>query len=195
MWGLKRPSADDAKSGEQQPQRLKDALRKARIDSAERTGVVVDLHDAEVARLELLNEALDPLFAEVPNEVDLFDRGLSRGETPRLWVDIIAHVSMGRDKRVYRFLQDTRHGRKVLAETVNIPEMVEAVTKYVAQRLIERERALVDSSTPAIGDIRREANFERRRRRRRAFRAFVFGIFAGFVTLIALALLLPGPTP
>jgi hypothetical protein len=195
MWGLRRSTAEDAKPGEQQPQRLKDALRKARIDSAERTGVVVDLHDAEVARLELLNEALDPLFAEVPNDVDLFDRGLSRGETPRLWIDVIAHVSMGRDKRVYRFLQDTRHGRKVLAETVNISEIVEAVTKYVAQRLVERERALAESGTSMIGDVRREARLARRRRRWRAFRAFVFGIFAGFATLIALALLLPGPKP
>ena len=62
-------------------------MRKARVDQAERTGVVVDLHDAEVARLELLNEALDPVFAEIPAEVDLFDRGISRGETPRLWID------------------------------------------------------------------------------------------------------------
>ena len=67
---------------------------------AERTGVVVDLHDAELARLELLNEALDPLFADMPADVDLFDRGISRGDTPRLWIDAIAHVAMGRDKRL-----------------------------------------------------------------------------------------------
>ena len=192
MWGRKTQAAEPER--EDEPQRLKDALRKARIDSAERTGVVVDLHDAEVARLELLNEALDPLVAEIPVDVDLFDRGLSRGENPRLWIDVIAHIAMGRDKRIYRFVQDTRYGRKVLAESVNIPEMVEAVTKYAAQRLIERERALSDSGTPAIADIRREALFERRRRRRRALRAFVFGLFAGFAVLIALALILP-PRP
>src|SRR4030095_353051 len=129
MGGRKNQvAAEPAKPDE--PQRLKDALRRARIDAAERTGVVVDLHDAEVARLELLNEALDPLFAEIPAEVDLFDRGLSRGETPLLRIDAIAHVGMGRDKRVYRFLQDTRYGRKVLAESVNIPDVAEAVTKY-----------------------------------------------------------------
>jgi hypothetical protein len=192
MWGRKRQAVAEAAPRPDEPQRLKDALRKARIDTAERTGVVVDLHDAEVARLELLNEALDPLFAEIPKEVDLFDRGLSRGETPRLWVDAIAHVAMGRDKRVYRFVQDTRFGRKMLAETVNIPEAVEAVTKYVAQRLIEREQALSVSTIPAIGDIRREALLERRHRRRRALKAFLFGLFAGFATLIAAALLFPG---
>src|ERR1700754_3723612 len=129
MWGRKNRAAPDRARAEE-PQRLKDALRRARIDTAERTGVVVDLHDAEVARLELLNEALDPLFAEIPTDIDLFDRGRSRGETPRLWIDAIAHVAMGRDKRVYRFMQDTRYGRKVLGESVNIPEIVEAVTKY-----------------------------------------------------------------
>jgi hypothetical protein len=195
MWGRKSEAAEPARVDRpDEPQRLKDALRKARIDTAERTGVVVDLHDAEVARLELLNEALDPLFSEIPVEVDLFDRGISRGETPRLWVDAIAHVAMGRDKRVYRFVQDTRYGRKVLAESVAIPEMVEAVTKYVAQRLIEREQAVAVTGVPAIGDVRREALFERRRRRRRAIRAFLFGLFAGFATLIAAALLV-GPRP
>jgi hypothetical protein len=190
MWGRKRQAAEEAKPSEaQQPQRLKDALRKARVDQAERTGVVVDLHDAEVARLELMNEALDPLFEEIPAEVDLFDRGLSRGETPRLWIDAVAHIGMGRDKRIYRFLQDTRYGRKVLAETVNIPEMVDAVTKYLAQRMIDRERALADGGIPLIRDLKYEARFERRRRRRRAFKAFLFGLLVGFATLIAAALL------
>src|SRR5262245_34519516 len=49
--------------------RRRDALRLARSEAAERTGVVVELHDAEVARLELLNEALDPIFADIPQDV------------------------------------------------------------------------------------------------------------------------------
>jgi hypothetical protein len=195
MWGRRKqvriePTPDAAPEVE----RLKDALRKARVDQAERTGVVVDLHDAEVARLEVLNEALDPVFEEIPAAVDLFDRGISRGETPRLWIDAIAHIGMGRDKRVYRFVQDTRYGRKVLAESVNVGEMVDAVTKYLAQRLIERERALADASQPYIRDPRQEARLERGRRRRRAIKAFLFGLFMGFATLIAAALLF-GPKP
>src|SRR3981081_1065893 len=69
------------------PIRLRDALRQARIEAADRTGVVVDLRDAEVARLEILNEALDPLFTQIPDTVDLFDRGITRGETHGLWLD------------------------------------------------------------------------------------------------------------
>ena len=195
MWGRKQqvriePTPGDAPEAE----RLKDALRKARVEQAERSGVVVDLHDAEVARLEVLNESLDPLFQQIPANVDMFDRGISRGETPRLWIDAIAHVGMGRDKRVYRFVQDTRYGRKVRAESVNVGEMVDAVTKYLAQRLIERERALADASLPYIRDLKQEARFERRRRRWRAIKAFLFGLVVGFATLIAAALLF-GPKP
>src|SRR5438128_10351845 len=192
MWGRKRKEADAERPSEP-PQRLKDALRKARVDQAERSGVVVDLHDAEVARIELLIEALDPLFEEVPKEVDLFDRGISRGETPRLWIDAIAHVSMGRDKRVYRFLQETRYGRKVLAESVNVPDLVDAVTKYLAQRLIERERALAEVPLP-LHDVKAEEKVARRRRRRRALRAFLFGALMVCAALIAAALIL-GPNP
>ena len=125
------------------PTRLRDALRQARIEAADRTGVVVELRDAEVARLEILNEALDPLFAQVPEQIDLFDRGVSQGETPRLWIDVVAHVVMGRDKRIYRFVQDTRFGRIVIAESHDVPVIVDAVTDYVARRMIEREHAMV----------------------------------------------------
>ena len=127
---------------------LKEAIRLARIESAARSSVVVDLRDAEVARLEILNEALDPLFAEIPPEVDLFDRGISGGDTPRLWIDVVAHVVMGRDKRLYRFVQDGRYGRKTLAESTEIGEMVSAITHYVASRIVERERALDDGHEP-----------------------------------------------
>ena len=103
MWGRKRRSAEAARENEARSP-LQEAVHQARVEAAERTGVVVDMRDAEVARLELLNEALDPLFADIPPEVELFDRGVSRGDTPRLWIDAVAHVAMGRDKRVYRLL-------------------------------------------------------------------------------------------
>src|ERR1700761_9253275 len=136
-------------AGENPPVRLRDALRKARIEAADRTGVVVDLRDAEVARLEILSEALDPLFGQIPDSIDLFDRGISQGETPRLWIDVVAHVVMGRDKRAYRFVQDTRFGRILLAESHEVPAIVDAVTDYVARRMVEREHALTTSQAPS----------------------------------------------
>src|ERR1700753_1150109 len=152
-------------AGEAPPIRLRDALRKARIEAADRTGVVVDLRDAEVARLEILNEALDPLFAQVPEQIDLFDRGISQGETPRLWIDVGAHVVMGRDKRIYRFVQDTRYGRIVLAGSQEIRAVVEAVPDYVARRMMDREHAREPPHPP-------EPKAEVRPRRRGGFRTF-----------------------
>jgi hypothetical protein len=191
MWGRRNKSAASASANEAEPRSpLQEAVHQARVEAAERTSVVVDLRDAEVARLELLNEALDPLFADIPAEVELFDRGLSRGDTPRLWIDAVAHVAMGRDKRIYRFLQDTRVGRRVLAESHEIPDVVRAVTAYVARRLVERERAL-DEDPDFIGRVRRsEAARERRRRRRRSLGALVLGFFLGLVTLALIVVLL-----
>ena len=159
------PNTGTQAVGETRPIRLRDALRQARIEAADRTGVVVDLRDAEVARLEILNEALDPLFAQVPDQVDLFDRGISQGDTPRLWIDVVAHVLMGRDKRIYRFLLDTRVGRRVLTESHDIPEIVQAVTTYVARRLVERQRAL-DEDPDFINRVAPTAAAREYRRRR-----------------------------
>src|SRR3979490_1462845 len=133
------------------PIRLRDALRQARIEGADRPGGGADPRDAEGARLENLNEALDPLFAQVPDQVDLFARGISQGDTPRLWIDVVAHVLMGRDKRIYRFVQDTRFGRIVIAESHDVAAIVDAVTDYVARRMIEREHAMV--ATPMVEPV------------------------------------------
>jgi hypothetical protein len=184
MWG--RPDKPESpKADEEHPPRLKDAVRQARIEVAERTSVVVDLRDAEVARLELLNEALDPVFAEIPPQIELFDRGISRGDTPRLWIDAVAHVVMGRDKRLYRFVQDTSYGRRVLAESFEIDKMVDAVIRYVARRLVDRERALATEST--LADLGLRAGRAWRRARWKAFKAFVFGLIIGCATLFVIA--------
>jgi hypothetical protein len=164
----------------EKPIRLRDALRQARIEAADRTGVVVDLRDAEVARLEILNEALDPLFGQIPDQVDLFDRGISQGENPRLWIDVVAHVAMGRDKRIYRFVQDTRFGRIVIAESHEVAAMVDAITDYVARRMVEREHALVATPMPEPVVVEK--------RRRSGFWTFALGFIVGALALFGLAL-------
>lgn len=128
---------------------LKEAMRRARIEEAERTGVVIALRDAEFARLSMLHDRLKPILDQIPEGIDLFDAGLVPGETPRLWIDMIAFVEMGRDKRTYRFLQDTRHGRRVMAESEDAGLVADRVTAYVARRLIERERMLALPPVPA----------------------------------------------
>jgi hypothetical protein len=173
-------TGSNAAASQARPIRLRDALRQARIEAADRTGVVVDLRDAEVARLEILNEALDPLFAQIPDSVDLFDRGISQGDTPRLWIDVVAHVLMGRDKRIYRFVQDTRFGRIVIAESHDVAAIVDAVTDYVARRMIEREHALVATPAAAPAPIEKP--------RRSGVWIFALGFVVGALALFGLAL-------
>src|SRR5262245_46042625 len=184
MWGRKTREPEVESNGDEKPpQRLRDALRQARLESAERTGVIVDMRDAELARLEILNDALDPLFKEMPDGMELFDRGITRGDQPRLWIDVLAHVDMGRDKRTYRFLQDTRYGRKIVTESAETNDIVEGVTKYVARRIIERERALAADERPLVQEPVRDRRW-RRRMRWRAIRAFLYGLLLGVVAVI-----------
>jgi len=184
MFGRKKPAETPAPATP-----LQEAVREARIEAAERSAVVVDLRDAELARLELLDEALKPLFKDIPSNVELFDTGISKGDVPRLWIDVIAHVEMGRDKRQYRFVQDTRYGRAVLAESYDVADIGRAVTRYVARRMVERERALADDAAMGIASAQKIVELEQRRGRQRALRTFAYGIIVGVIALFALALL------
>lgn len=133
---------------------LKSAIRRARIESADRSEVVAELRGAEIARLEMLQDSLSDLLAQIPDDIDMFDTGLVPGEHPRLFIDMLAFVEMGRDKRHYRFVQDTRYGRITIAESDHIPPMVEAITTYIARRLVEREKALAsDLTLPPPGPV------------------------------------------
>jgi hypothetical protein len=118
------------------------ALRRARIESAERSSAASDLRNAEIARLEILQDELRPVLSQIPRDCDLFDVGVSPGERPRLFIDQIGFVEMDRDRRAYRFLQDTRHGRVTIVETEIVDAVVDAITAYIAHRLIERQSAL-----------------------------------------------------
>lgn len=121
---------------------LSAAVRVARAEVADRAQALGDLRDAELARLELLREMLEPVLAQVPPEVDLFDAGLVPGEHPRLFIDMVCFVEMARDRRSYRLIQDRRHARTVLHEGEGVGGAVAAVTAYVARRLVEREQLL-----------------------------------------------------
>ena len=118
------------------------AIRQARFENAERAEAVAELREIEIGRLSLLQSALEPVVDQAPPGVDLFDMGLAPGERPRLFIDMVAFVDMAHDRRTYRFHQDTRHGRVLIAESQRIATIVAAVTNYVARRLVERERAL-----------------------------------------------------
>ena len=121
---------------------LTDAIRRVRTAEAERSDVVVELRDAERARLEMLADELKGVFADVPADDEQFVFAVAPGTPPRLWIDLTSFVIMGRDRRTYRFLKDTRLGRTVIRESANLNDTADTVTHYVAERIIERERAI-----------------------------------------------------
>jgi hypothetical protein len=126
------------------------AVRLARAENAERADAISELREIEAGRLALLESALKPVVRQAPPEVDLFDLTLARGERPRLFLDMVAFVEMGRDRRTYRFFQDTLHGRVLIAESPQMERIVAAVTNYVARRLVERERALASGCADGV---------------------------------------------
>ncbi|MEM9573986.1 MAG: hypothetical protein AAF870_02010, partial [Pseudomonadota bacterium] len=122
--------------------RLVEAVREIKIATAERSDVVVEMKEADRARLEILAQELESVFAEVPADDERFDFAISSGLQPRLWIDATAHVMMGKDRRQYRFVRDTRLGRVVLAESHQTGPIADSVTTYIAERIYERELAL-----------------------------------------------------
>lgn len=176
---------------------LTDALRRARIADADRTDVVVEIREAERARLDMLADELRGVFAELPPDDEQFVNAVVPGNPPRLWIDATSFVVIGRDRRVYRFLKDTRLGRTVILETASLDDMADAVTNYVAERVIERERALEGDWLAKRG--LREPGRERGRIdiavRETLDRgglgwviaAFLFGVLIGAVALLAYA--------
>ena len=138
-----REGDDHGDDGERRPRpSLKTAIRRARIDAAAHSEAVDDLRRAERARLELIEDAIRPVLSEAPKGTDLFDLGIAQGDKPRLFLDMIAYVDLGPDRRTYRFHQNTRHGRVVIAENARVDRIVASMTNYIARRLIEREQAL-----------------------------------------------------
>ncbi len=133
---------DTAKETFARKRSLAAALSEVKNRQASREDVIVDMKDAEHARLELLAEEVRPLFEELPDDNDQFEFALTNGKPPRLWIDMTTHVSMGNDRRTYRFLKDTKAGRVVLAESYTLAVVADAISNYVAERVLERAQIL-----------------------------------------------------
>jgi hypothetical protein len=183
---------------ERKPRRageLKRVIREVRIGQADRNDVVVDLREAEQARLELLAEALEGVFQDLPEDHEQLLLGILPGHSPRFWVDATSFVSMARDKRQYQFQKDTRVGRTTIAESANVEVIADAVTRYVAERIVEREQAMEsDWLTKAIRTRSGALGAALPRPQPResfalvyAIGGFALGVIAGMFLLIAYA--------
>ncbi|MER8520056.1 MULTISPECIES: hypothetical protein [unclassified Mesorhizobium] len=138
-----------------QSRKLSDAIRDVKNAFADRDDVVVEMREAHRMRLDLLAAELAPVFGDVPTDMDSFDFAVSSGLQPRLWIDAISHVAMGRDRRTYRFLKDTRIGRVVLAESTEMKVVADQVTRYVAERVVERQRMMEGGIEQAVAGLKR----------------------------------------
>lgn len=148
------PGHGDAPSRAPHTPDLRAAMRTARVDDAERSRAIADLQGIELARLEVLQARLAPVLAQVPEGVDLFDAALMPVPRPRLFIDMIGFVEMASDRRRYRLVQDRAEGRTTLCESERVEVVADAVTAYIARRLIEREKALASAGMapgPAAG--------------------------------------------
>ena len=123
------------------------AIHAARLENAERGEALAEVRGGETARLEMLSDAVRGDIEAAPGSRDLFDCAISQGAHPRLFIDVIGFIEMAHDRRTYRFLQETRHGRLVLAESDRIDAMADVVRHYVARRVVERESALAADQT------------------------------------------------
>lgn len=133
--------------------RLADVVREVKTAAADREDVVVEMREASRTRLEILAQELQPVFSEVPEDDPIFDFAISSGQQPRLWIDAVAHVTLGQDRRTYRFLRDTRIGRVVLAESTDVKIVADQVTRYIAERFVERQR-MVEGELIALPRMR-----------------------------------------
>ncbi|PLW79174.1 hypothetical protein [Cohaesibacter celericrescens] len=176
------------------------AIREVRIADVEQSSVIVELGDTERARLELLGEALEDVAKELPDDMEMLTFQIVPGRKPRFWVDITSFVEMARDKRSYRFLKDTRLGRTVLIESQDVDDVADSVTHYLAERIIEREKAIEsDYLLAKMGDkainVEAAGQAKRDRNQQRGGMSgvwwFFFGIIAGAIGLVLYAWFLP----
>ncbi len=136
---------------------LATAMNEARAALAGREEAVEEARGSAFARLQALRAKLAPLYAAIPRDVELFDLGFVTPEKPRLFVDIIAYIEPERGGGAgLRFVQEGRSGRRLLIETEDEAALIGEITRYVAQRLVLRERALAQVEETQPGPLIRQ---------------------------------------
>jgi hypothetical protein len=129
---------------------LREAIRKARLDEAERLGVAADNRDGEIARLELLKSELETVFAEIPQQDDRFNLALVPSRPARLWIDMFTYVAVDDGSGAYLFIRNSENGRRTMYSATNVADMADRITTYMAHEIVRRERieaALTESGS------------------------------------------------
>ncbi len=119
---------------------LREAIRKARLEEAERLDVTADLRDGEIARLELLKAELETVFADIPKHDDRFSLALVPSRPARLWIDLFTYVAIDDGAGSYLFIRNSENGRRTLFSSTTVAEMVDRITTHMAHEIVRRER-------------------------------------------------------
>ena len=121
---------------------LRDAIKAARAAQAEQGDSLSEARREDISKLELLEERLKSLIAEIPSDNRQFDLNIARSNPARFWIDVVAYVSVNRDRSTYEFIKETRAGRRRIVESGDVGVLADAIRDYIAERIVERERAL-----------------------------------------------------
>ena len=119
---------------------LREAIRKARLEEAERLDLAADHRDGEIARLELLKAELEAVFAELPNHDDRFNLVLVPSRPARLWIDLFTYAAIDDASGVYLFIRNSENGRRTLFSSSNVADVADRITRYMAHEIVHRER-------------------------------------------------------
>lgn len=117
-----------------------DALKKARLAEAAHVDALLNVKEARGLRLSALRETLLPHLQGHPLAEGFTELTIQPGEAPRLWIDLISSVVVEPDSRNFRLEQERDGRREVLHETADLDEMSGVVLKYIAHRVIAREK-------------------------------------------------------
>jgi hypothetical protein len=119
---------------------LREAIRKARLDEADRLDVTADRRDGEIARLELLKAELETVFAEIPARDDRFNLVLVPSRPARLWIDLFTYAAVDDGSGAYLFVRNSENGRRTLFSSSNVTDMADRITRHMAHEIVRRER-------------------------------------------------------
>ncbi|MEM8573004.1 MAG: hypothetical protein AAGF48_00045 [Pseudomonadota bacterium] len=164
---------------------LRDAVRKVRLEEAERLDQVADYRDGELARLDLLRSELEAVFADIPSNDDRFNLALVPSRPARLWIDMFTYVTVDEGTNAYQFVRNSDNGRRVLFRATNVVEMADRVTDYVAGQIVQRERMEAALAPSGASSQQEPMEPNPHLNTRMVVMSFIIGLLTGAVGLFA----------
>jgi hypothetical protein len=162
---------------------LREAIRKARLEEAERLDLAADHRDGEIARLGLLKAELESVFAELPPHDDRFSLVLVPSRPARLWIDLFTYAAIDDSSGAYLFIRNSENGRRTLFSSGNVADIADRITRYVAHEIVRRERLDGGLSEPGRARLGLE-HVSTSARAGVVIAAFAIGVLTGAVGLL-----------